>query len=217
MARAYADDPEYAAYYAQKYAAGQRGIGWEFTFEDWVNWWEEQLGYNWMKKRGCLRGEYVMARKGDKGPYARWNVECKTNTQNHTDKVINGSSARGEGHGMVKLTEGQAKEIYLAPGAFSALARQYGVHRDTIIAIKKGRLWKHFTAELGPAYFNPKRRRPTGEHFNSENRKLTEELVKQIFYATGGRGAIARAFNVSGPTVRKIKQRTTWRHITSTL
>jgi hypothetical protein len=65
-----------------KRSAKERHIGFKFTYEEWVAWWETNLGPDWINKRGCKRGQYVMARKGDKGPYAPWNVECVTCSEN---------------------------------------------------------------------------------------------------------------------------------------
>jgi hypothetical protein len=57
---------------AQKTAAWKRGIAFEFTFPEWVAWWEKHLGDDWLQ----LRGLYVMARWYDDGPYAAHNVKC---------------------------------------------------------------------------------------------------------------------------------------------
>jgi hypothetical protein len=70
--------PERAAYLAQKRAASKRGIPWEFTFESWVEFWGEDFA-----RRGCSGPDSLcMARLGDTGPYAPWNVEKATLAQN---------------------------------------------------------------------------------------------------------------------------------------
>jgi len=38
----------------------------------------KKLGPDWLEKRGRGKSEYVMARKGDIGPYSPENVECLT-------------------------------------------------------------------------------------------------------------------------------------------
>jgi len=40
------------AYWAQKANAKARGKDWKFTLEEWISWWEEKLGPNWLEKRG---------------------------------------------------------------------------------------------------------------------------------------------------------------------
>ena len=77
-------------YCSQKSHAKKRGIEWQFTFEEWVKWWEDNLGPDWMQKRGCTQGKHQMARNGDKGPYAPWNVQCLTHEQNRKDAAKNG-------------------------------------------------------------------------------------------------------------------------------
>jgi predicted DNA-binding transcriptional regulator AlpA len=64
------------AYQTQKKSALKRGISWQFSYEEWVHWWQSQLGPNWMELRGRLWCQYVMARPGDIGPYSPDNVKC---------------------------------------------------------------------------------------------------------------------------------------------
>ena len=40
------------AYWAQKANAKAGGKDWKFTLEEWISWWEEKLGPNWLEKRG---------------------------------------------------------------------------------------------------------------------------------------------------------------------
>ncbi len=44
------------AFWLQKHKSKKRGIEFLFTFEEWVNWWETQLGPDWFKKRGRKKG-----------------------------------------------------------------------------------------------------------------------------------------------------------------
>lgn len=62
--------------------ARKRGIDFHFTFEEWVKWWEDNLGPDWLKLRGRSSKQYQMARKGDEGPYCVHNVECLTRAEN---------------------------------------------------------------------------------------------------------------------------------------
>ena len=50
------------AFCAQRYIAGLRGIAFHFSFEEWCQWWESNLGPDWFKKRGRQMGQYVMGR-----------------------------------------------------------------------------------------------------------------------------------------------------------
>lgn len=70
----------------------------------------------------------------------------KTNTQDRQDK---GRTAKGVGHGRVKLTEGKVKSIrtryckgIYRSGAY-VLAKEFGVHPTLIKAIIDRKIWKH--------------------------------------------------------------------------
>lgn len=59
-------------------AIKKRGIAWEFeSFEQWLEWWGEDI-----YRRGPYRGQLVMARYGDQGPYHPDNVRKITSDEN---------------------------------------------------------------------------------------------------------------------------------------
>ena len=53
---------------------------------------------------------------------------------------------RGEAHPMAKLTEAQAREIKHSSLTALELSRQYGVSRDMVYYIKRGKNWAHLEA-----------------------------------------------------------------------
>ena len=53
--------------------AKSRSVAFELTFDEWLAWWKDTGHYH---ERGKRRGQYVMGRKGDVGPYALGNIEC---------------------------------------------------------------------------------------------------------------------------------------------
>ena len=59
--------------------AKRRGVEFLFTLEEWWGWWSQ--GGRW-EQRGRGRGKLVMARTGDVGPYAPWNVRAATHGEN---------------------------------------------------------------------------------------------------------------------------------------
>jgi hypothetical protein len=83
------------AYHTQKSHALNRKdrngdpIEWLFTFDEWIDLWLKSGKWS---QRGNRRGQYVMARIGDVGPYAPWNVEIKLHSENtiegHKGKTI---------------------------------------------------------------------------------------------------------------------------------
>jgi len=82
----------------QKTHAKIRGIDFNFTFEQWVTWWGDDIS-----QRGCRKGQLVMARLNDIGPYSPDNVikqECGINTAEMRKRVRgNGSNRKGIGGG----------------------------------------------------------------------------------------------------------------------
>lgn len=70
-------------YSVQKTHAKLRGIEWQFTLEEWINWWGDDI-----VNRGCRKGQLVMARRGDIGPYHPNNVYKATCGENAADSNI---------------------------------------------------------------------------------------------------------------------------------
>jgi hypothetical protein len=64
-----AKNPIRYAFLDQRCNAKKRGIPFEFSFEEWVEWWGEDIN-----RRGCNADGLVMARYGDDGPYQPDNV-----------------------------------------------------------------------------------------------------------------------------------------------
>ena len=77
--RPYPNDDLGRRFSAQCYDAARQGIVWMLTFEEWLRIWNES-GH--LPNRGCRNGQYVMARHGDKGPYAVGNVSIITCNEN---------------------------------------------------------------------------------------------------------------------------------------
>lgn len=136
-------------YLGQKHSAKNRGIEFLFSFEEWVKWWETNLGAAWMTLRGCRIGQYVMARNGDVGPYAAWNVKCLLTGDNGRQRALNRSAAAGAKHGMSRLTTKQVQAIYVADKAcYWELARRYKVSHVAIRFIRHRQTWQHDTFDL---------------------------------------------------------------------
>lgn len=58
-------------YTKARLTALKRGVEWLFDFDSWLATWKDSGHY---AERGRGAGSYQMARKGDCGPYAPWNV-----------------------------------------------------------------------------------------------------------------------------------------------
>jgi hypothetical protein len=65
------------AYQSQKSNAKRRGIGFLLTFEQWLEWWGDDL-----EKRGVGQFSLQMQRKADTGPYELGNIRKGTPRDN---------------------------------------------------------------------------------------------------------------------------------------
>jgi hypothetical protein len=129
-------------YWSQKARAKVRGVQWLFSKKKWVKWWEDNLGPDWIKLRGRRKHQYCMARNGDKGPYAPWNVRCITNEQNSKEQTNNLGFKFGEKHYKAKLSIQEVFEILNSEKPFKWLMKKYKVSKTTISHIKSGVRWK---------------------------------------------------------------------------
>lgn len=67
-------------YCSQRLSAKKRKVPFNLTFDQWVTIWNESGHWH---ERGRRKGQYVMARLGDKGAYEVGNVKIITVRQNH--------------------------------------------------------------------------------------------------------------------------------------
>jgi hypothetical protein len=81
--------------------------------------------------------------KGHEACIAPGHLEWKTHAENMADKMVHGTSNRGERNGQVKITEAQAREILALKGkeTQSKLAERFLVSRSLISRIHAGDCW----------------------------------------------------------------------------
>ena len=135
-----------SAFYNAKKNAKARGIPFLFTFDDWVNWWEDHLGTHWYKKRGSRRGQYVMARFEDKGSYTAKNTKCILSEDNHVEYNKRRKPSSGWSHGV--LDEPLVVAIYLSDEPYGIIAKKHGVTKHKIQCIKRKHYYRKITDEL---------------------------------------------------------------------
>lgn len=184
--------------------AAERCIKFEFEFAEWIQWWADSLGPDWMLRRGGHGGKYVMARYGDKGPYRAGNVYCTLFEENLRDKRKYGSAARGVGVGIAVLNDGLARAIFQAEGTCGEISKQLNVHRDLVRYIKKKNGWAHATVGLKPGALRV-------------NDRLSRKKVRSIFLAKGEMNLIAKKYGKTTVTIRSIKERRSWASVTADL
>lgn len=123
------------AYSFQKSRAiNSRGIEFNLTFDEWLNWWL-QTGH-W-HERGHGSGKYVMSRFNDIGPYSLDNIFCQTlnaNTSESAKRLKGIPKPIGFGENISKRLKGVPKN--------------YEVWNKGTIGIQKsGMEGKHHTLE----------------------------------------------------------------------
>ena len=80
---------ERAAFYTHKWHAKKRGIPFEFTYAQWLAWWELELGKRGPRaRRGSRRLNYGMCRFLDRGAYSPGNVYCGRPKHNRADYCV---------------------------------------------------------------------------------------------------------------------------------
>lgn len=72
----------HSVYRKQKRASIVRRIGFLLSFREWIEIWTQS---GKLDQRGRRRGQYVMARLKDRGPYKVGNVQIITNAENIRD------------------------------------------------------------------------------------------------------------------------------------
>lgn len=101
----------------------------------------------WFFTYGRFSNQWILHRCGNGGCCNPNHLYEGTPKDNAQDRIRHGTVARGEKAGRAKLTEQQAVEIkFLTMESdvnYSAIGRQYGVGSNAIIAIAKGKTWKH--------------------------------------------------------------------------
>jgi len=93
-------------YHIQRASAKHRGIDWQFSYDEWILWWGEDI-----INRGRKSGNFVMARHNDTGPYHPSNVRKALLTENSSEANKGKLRPRTVEH-QLKLNEAQrGKEI----------------------------------------------------------------------------------------------------------
>lgn len=113
-------------YGEHKRGAKRRNIDWQFTFETWVEWWENTGHFH---ERGRKKGQYVMARIGDIGPYSPSNVFCSTVEDNIKNIGVESKKRKIEGGKATQFKPGHTvgkrwkpEYQYICPkGSFSSI------------------------------------------------------------------------------------------------
>ena len=101
-----------ARFCTQRHHAGNRGIEWHLTFEEWYAWWGQDI-----TNRGMGYGKLCMCRYGDVGPYSLDNIYKDTFENNSiyanpdAHKVMVGSTVYHSINACARATEVSAQTV----------------------------------------------------------------------------------------------------------
>lgn len=70
-------------------------------------------------------------------------LSWKTRAANHADKRVHGTHIEGERHPDALLSTSDARYILNSQERGADVARYFGVHPNTVYALRKRRSWKH--------------------------------------------------------------------------
>lgn len=122
------------AYMQQRKSAIARNVGWEITFAEWCQIWDESGKW---EQRGRGKGDYCMARYGDSGPYKIGNIYIASCVENISDsykfKPVSeryGRSKRDQDGFTPK--ERIVVDLFSAGLNTDAIAAQLGCQRQTV-------------------------------------------------------------------------------------
>ena len=104
--------------------ARQRDIPWELTYNQWRMIWVQSGHWH---ERGPYKGQYVMARFGDVGPYHKDNVRICTNTENQQEGHLGTNHSEATKMKMSKSQKGKQS---------GRKHRMYGKHHTDITTEK---------------------------------------------------------------------------------
>lgn len=167
-------------YHIQRNNARRRGISWKITYIQWRSIWARSGHWH---ERGRGLGEYVMARFGDKGPYAPNNVKIILATENLLEANI------GNTHNLGKTLslEARAKMSVARMGNQNLLGHKHSAETRQKIS-KAGRGRKHSIETRHKLSIAGRR-----ENLSKETLRKRSEAAKGRRHSVGTRRKISEA------------------------
>ena len=114
----------YYAYKEHERNSRRRDIDFLFSFEEWRDFW---ITDNRWFNRGRGKDNYVMARDGDTGPYAPWNVHLSTKDENRQETRFKGRKGSSGFKGVTRSKDGK-KWVAQLSGVIAGKSIYCGTH-----------------------------------------------------------------------------------------
>jgi len=86
---------------------------------------------------------HVLHSDGDPTNNSASNLRWGSPADNHVDTERHGRRRKGEGHPQAKLSEADVRDIKWSSTKTNVLAARYGVTREHVWAVRRGRVWAH--------------------------------------------------------------------------
>ena len=127
-----------------------------------------------------------------------------THIDNMNDRFTRNRCANGVKNGNSKLTDEQVIDIYYSKLSYSDISIKFKISKYVINQIRLGKLWKHITKDLDKKMV---KRKGT---FN-------ENQIVEIFKSNKNINELAKIFNTTNITIKRIKDKKTWSIFTNNL
>ena len=169
--------PEQKKYTDQKSKAKHRGIDFNLTFEEWWDIWQKSGKWD---QRGIHKGQYVMSRIADKGPYALGNVFIQTVGDNNREAF---ATHRIAPMFSKKHSQETINKLKNRPGPNKGKILSQEVKdkiSEKLKGRKTGRTSKDFTPEWREKLSIAAKQRKNTKYNITTQRKLTNETITTL-------------------------------------
>ena len=165
--------------------------------------------YMYEQAFGALPKDIVVRHKCDNPKCCRLDhLEIGTYADNSRDMVERNRQAKGETHGMHKLTETLVRAILAEKDLTQyEIAAKYEISQVLVSELELNKIWKHIPRTV------EKHRTAGGTGSKRGAAKLVESDVYEIRASTKSNRQLAKVYGVDRTTISNIRTRRTWGHL----
>jgi len=154
------------------------------------------------------KGLFVCHNNGNCQDNRATNLEYKTHSENMMDKILHGTSARGERHHHARLTAEIVLSIRASDLTDQQLAKQYGVAKETITRARSGHSWYWLKPETHRGGPKEKKRVTSQKNYAPRKyKKASPETREKIRASSLTCRKLAEIYGIPKSTVSYIKSR----------
>lgn len=141
----------YRLYKEHERNARSRKIDFLFSYEEWHDFWSLD---NRLANRGREKNQFVMARDGDSGPYAAWNVHLATADENRRETKFKGRKSTSGYKGVTRSSDGK-KWVGQLSGVIGGKSIYCGTHNtpeQALAAVQQEAIRHHQMSFMADSY-----------------------------------------------------------------